>query len=192
MSRPLTYDAGLHERVTEALRKGATMRDAVAVAGGEWRTFCRWLKAGRIALENAARAPGVKLRAGGDPRFSDLARDVDRALRESDVALVGMIRAAAQGLPRVEAADGRPEQRAIPGDWRAAAFLLEFRAGAPLRRAQLTKTKAEAEVATKRADGSLVDKHDVTSGGKPIGDLTMEEIDARIAAAEQRRRDRGD
>jgi len=191
MARPLTYDPGLHTLVVEALTKGAAMRDAVAVAGGEWRTFCRWLKAGRIARENASLPPGTAPRDGGDARFIALARDVDRALRESDVALVGMIRTAAQGLPGKAAGDGKPEQRAIPGDWRAAAFLLEFRAGAPLRRAQLAKVRADTEVATKRADGTLVDKHDVTSGGKPIGDLTMEEIDARIAAAEQRRRERG-
>lgn len=192
MARELTYDENFRSRLVQALRAGASLRDAVGFAGADWSTFCRWLRAGRRFVDSGPETEGA------DERFAPLARDVDRAASESKVALVGLIRRAAEGTPAkpaVPAKDGapaQPEQPGRPPDWRAAAFLVERNDERPKRRVEVRKLRADATVAEMRAAGTLpADKHDVTSGGKPIGDLTDEELDARLAAAEQRRHGRG-
>lgn len=154
--RQLTYNAATHDRIVTALKAGASLRDAVAFAGVEKETFRLWLKAGRISVEN----PRAK---GADGRFAQLARDVDQAVAESDVALVGIMRRAAEGT---KAKDGQP---ARPGDWKAAEALLKFRAESRLRQAHLRKLKAEAKMAEMRVDGSLpAEKHDVTASVSAI------------------------
>lgn len=191
MARPLAYDPDTLALIVKALRAGSSLRDAAGFAGASRSTFFDWLKAGRRWNKDPKSE-------GADERFAQLARDVDKAIAENKVALIGLIRRAAEGAPArpaVPAKDGQPEQPAQParpGDWRAAAFLVERNDERSKRRAEVRKLEADAEVAEKRANGTLpADKHDVTSGGKPIGELTEEELDARIAAAEERRRNRG-
>lgn len=190
--RLLTYTVDDSDRIVDALKRGSSLRQAVGFAGVQWPSFTRWLRAGRCALRVAAGDATKAEAKAADKRFADLARSVDQAVAESDVALAGFIRRAAEGIPAQPAKDGVPAIPFVPGDWRAADALLKLRAEAPLRRAQLRKLRAETRVAELRADGALpAERHDITTGGKPIGALTNEELDARIAAAEQRRRDRG-
>ena len=151
MPRALSYTPKAHERIVSALRAGSSLRDAVGFAGVEWVTFCRWLKGGRLALEHR------KKTAGADPRFAALARDVDQAAHESSVALVGILRRAAEGTRDSDAKDpdGKPVKPGRPGDWRAAEFLVKFRAEAPLRREQLRKLRLEGAVLKKRLEETL-------------------------------------
>lgn len=143
MPRPTVYSAAAHDRIVGALRAGASMRDAVGFAGVEWVTFKVWLKAGRRHLDG--------ITEGADERYAKLAHDVDQATHESSVALVGILRRAAEG------ADGKP------GDWRAAEALLKFRRESSSHRQSVRKMRAEAEVAEKRAKGTLpADKHEHT------------------------------
>lgn len=192
MAPPLTYTDEDRARIVAALKAGSSLRQAVGFAGVQWSCFCKWLRAGRFALRVRAGDATEEEAKAADERFAELARAVDQAVAESDVALVGYIRRAAEGVKPQAAKAGQPETKGVPGDWRAAESLLKFRAEAPLRRVHLRKLRAEARVAEMRADGTLpAERHDVTSDGKPIGALTNEELDARLAAAEQRRRDRG-
>ena len=164
MPRPLAYDPTTHAAVIDALQRGATMRGAAARARVAESTLFAWLAAGR------AHRDGTE---GGDERFAQLAADVDATVAEVD-------------LKRIELIDKLGAE-----DWRALAWAVEHHEAAELTRAKVAQIRAATKVDEMRANGTLVDKHDVTSGGKPIGQMTMEEIDARIAAAEQRRRERG-
>lgn len=155
MPRPLSYTAEARNRVITALEARASLREAAALAGVPWPTFCRWLATGRRGLDD----PEAE---GADERLAQLARDVDQAMAETDVALAGAMYRYAVGVPAqpaTETAAARPE---IPGDWRAADALLKFRADAALRRAKLAQIKAETKVAEMRAKGTLREQVDVT------------------------------
>ncbi|MDO9016566.1 MAG: hypothetical protein Q8S73_31515 [Deltaproteobacteria bacterium] len=174
MARLLTYTPAVHRRIVDALRRGAPLRDAVGYAGAEWPSFCRWLRMGRLAVEDPANKDG-------DARFAPLARDIDQAVAESNVALLGLVRRQAEDAPGKTKTKTRP---AIPpriGDWRAAAFLLEFRAEAPERRARLRKLRADAEVAKKRADGSLPPSRSEVTGAHG-GPIQVNALHSRLAA----------
>ena len=141
--RKLTYRPEVTARVVAALTKGAPLKDAVDFAGVPRRTFFTWLKAGRLAIE-------LPEDPGADKRFAQLARDIDLAVGESKVALVGMMYRDAEG------------SGTRPGDWRAAEAILKLRAGDRLRRAEERKLRAEARIAEKKADGTYVEKHEVS------------------------------
>jgi len=149
MPRPLTYTDEIRKRMLSALKAGASMRDAAGFAGVEWQCFCKWLKAGRRFVDLGPEGEGA------DERFEQLARDVDQAAHESDVALIGILRRAAEGTRAQPSKDGEPATKAVPGDWRAAESLLKFRADTRERNARVRKIRAEARLAEMRAAGTL-------------------------------------
>ena len=146
MARELTYTTDVHDRIVRALKAGASLRDAVGFSGAAWRTFCDWLRAGRRAVEHGPEA------SGADERFAQLAMDVDQAIHEADVALVGCLRRAAEA-----------------GEWRAAEALLKHRADSTERRLRQDKLRAEIALTTRRVDGTLpAEKHDVTATARVV------------------------
>lgn len=148
--RQLTYRPEAAQRVIAALKAGAAMDDAIAFAGLSRRTFYRWLKAGRLAIE-------LPKDRGADKRFEQLARDVDQAAGESKVALVGLLRRAAEGT---KASPGQPARH---GDWKAAEALIRIRADDRKRRLECRKLEIDIRIAKKREEGTLpAEKHDVT------------------------------
>ena len=153
----MTYTDDARARIVAALKAGASLRDAVGFAGVPWQTFIDWLRAGRRVVDGADGATAA------DRRFERLALDIDQAAHESTVALTGIMRKAAE-----------------EGDWRAAEALLKIKADRAERRVRLRRGRAEAVVAGKRAEGTLVDRTDVTSGGKTIASMTDDELRALI------------
>jgi transposase len=86
VARPTKYTRDRKKRLLDALRDGNTRRAACMAAGIDQDTLANWAQ-----------------------RFSDFSEELTRAEAEAEVALVGIIRAAA------------------PQDWRAALTLLERR-----------------------------------------------------------------
>lgn len=187
LGRPTLYDAEVHARIVAALKNGATLRQAATIALVSWPTFTDWLRAGRRWLHD----PETR---GADARFADFARDVDAVQAERDAAMVSVIERAALGTPWKAAdaeatGDATPEQLGTPGDWRAAAFLVEHRASAPERRERVRKLRAETKVAEKRANGSLpAERSEITgANGAPLVPATdPSALHARLAAVAAR------
>jgi hypothetical protein len=155
MPRPTVYNPGAHQRIVDALRAGSSMRDAVGFAGVRWMTFLDWLRAGRRHID------GVK--EGADERYAQLAADVDQAAHESSVALIGILRRAAEGNAKT------------PGDWRAGEALLKHRRDAVTHRYATRKLRLENDYLRARIAGTLpAEKHEHLVG-------TDDELGRRLA-----------
>lgn len=128
MARPLAYNATAHAAIIASLQRGGSLRGSAAAARVNECTLFAWLAAGRAHRDGTD---------GGDERFAQLAEDVDATLAEKDLARIEKIEELGQK------------------DWRALAWAVEHHEAAELTRAQVAKAKAEARIATMRADGTL-------------------------------------
>jgi len=99
-----------------------------------------------------------------DPDVESFVRDARAAHGKSTTALVAQVNVHSRK------------------DWRAAMSLLEFRATAQRRAADNARAYWDAKVAKQRATGTFVERTDVTTGGKPLGKMSDDELRAERAA----------
>lgn len=97
--RPTKLDEETKKRITNALRVGATRRDAVMSAGIYYQTFLNWLERGKKARES-----------GRKNIYLDFLESVEQAEAEARLRFTTVIAKAAQD-----------------GDWRAAIEFLKRR-----------------------------------------------------------------
>lgn len=117
--------ARAREKMLAALKSGATFRDACESAGLHWTTWKRWRK----AVEDGD--------GHDDPDVTALVRDAREAHSAATVAMMDAIVTQA------------------PADWKAAAWIVEYRKGAAKRRAEQRRAHHEARMAKARADEAV-------------------------------------
>jgi hypothetical protein len=100
-------------KLVAAFQRGASNRAAAAHAGIPIPTLETWLK------------KGAQAKSG---RYAEFMAGVTRARNAGEVALLESIRFAAEPRKRLTTyKNGRTVEETVPGDWRAAAFLLAVR-----------------------------------------------------------------
>jgi hypothetical protein len=128
--RPPKLNAELAKRICDLVRGGNFIETAAALCGVPRPTALMWLVKGAQAIEKEE-AKTERLR-NASPHVRAMAAfsaEVNEALASAEARDVLLIGRAAQGTP-ARAADPTtmtPATPAQPGDWRAAAFLLERR-----------------------------------------------------------------
>lgn len=120
---PLTPLARAREKMIPALRAGATFRDAATLARIDWGDWKRWRRAVEV--------DGERL---DDPDVEALVRDARVAHSEATAEMMAHISAKA------------------PADWKAAAWLVQYRADAAKRAADQRRAHHEARLAKIAAD----------------------------------------
>ena len=115
--------ARAREVMLKRLRGGATFRDACASARIDWREWKRWR---RIVEDERGTT--------GDPDKDALVMDARAAHSDATCDMLEGITAKA------------------PDDWKAAAWLVEYRAEAAMRRHQQSRAYHEARIAKAKAD----------------------------------------
>lgn len=131
ITRP-AFDPERAAKMLEHLRTGATLRDSARGAGIAWSTWNSW-----AALVRRGECDDLDVK-----RFVE---NVYETFHRVNVELNGQIRLASI------------DTKKRPGDWRAAAWLLDKRQGDPYARSLARKAKWEAEIARAKAQGTHVD-----------------------------------
>ncbi|TSA39419.1 hypothetical protein D4Q85_01105, partial [bacterium] len=116
-------------------------------------TLTNWLRLGREY--NAAPPEERRERHANLGLF---AADMDRAAGQVEATLYARVMKGAEK------------------DGRLAFDVIRWNADKRYRTAKVELAEAQATVETKRAEGSLIDHHDVTSGGKPLKSMTHAEL----------------
>lgn len=127
------------EKVCEGLRFGAYFESSCRYAGIAPQTAYQWLALAKEEAERQEKPPDSRPDRNKryKPGMMDFAEAVSRVGAEREVALSGVVLRAATGR---NDANGNP---VVPGDWKAAAWLLERRF--PNNWAQQQKVEAKVE-----------------------------------------------
>jgi hypothetical protein len=107
------------------LRGGSTFRDACAAAGIAWKHWIRWRKT--VEDEDGTT---------GDPDKDSLVRDARVAYHAATCDILEGVKAEA------------------PADWKAGAWIVEYREGSAKRRSEQVRAHHEARLAKLRADAA--------------------------------------
>ena len=152
MPHPTAFTPKLGATILGARLVGTPLRVCVKAAGVPWSTFCGWLTTGR-AYNNADEAA----RNAKHRDLGEFAESIDKAGAQAEAVLYQRV------------------LKATEKDGGLALKLLQWRADAPLRAARL-------DVERQRAQGTLIERHEITTA---TDDALLEEARRLIADAER-------
>ena len=152
MPHPTAFTPKLGATILGARLVGTPLRVCVKAAGVPWSTFCGWLTTGR-----AYNSADESARIGKHRDLGEFAASIDKAGAQAEAVLYQRV------------------LKATEKDGGLALKLLQWRADAPLRAARL-------DVERQRAQGTLIERHEITTA---TDDALLEEARRLIADAER-------
>jgi len=159
MPSPLTLTSELAATIRGARLVGTPLRACVKAAGVPWQTAMDWLRKGRVY--NAA-APSE--RNAKHAPLGSFAADLDKAGAQCESALHARVMAA------------------TVNDGKLALDVLRWNEERATRDLKRQLVAAQVEVEKMRAAGDLVNRTDVTTGGRALATMTDDELRAHIAS----------